>query len=148
MARPDRVASEDELLAVVHAAIGREGEDVLRFLRERVDLGQLDERVELAVALVDEERQVVPAVLADQPLPLRGRLGRRAGDGFSFVYVVLPSVSLSPSTRDLRAPLLDVIDDEVLAGLANAARWPRRDRSPGSSRPKLSVRSSQRSPAR
>ena len=58
-------------------AVGREAVDVLRFFLQRVEEDPLDQRVELAVLLEDEQRVVVPAVLADQPAEVRGRLGRR-----------------------------------------------------------------------
>ena len=96
-----RVALEDQLLAVVEAAL-REREHVLGHFLERVELEPLDQRAQPAVALEDVEDVVVPAVLADQPAPpLRRRLaacGARTRRNRS------PSISSAPSRATIRGP--------------------------------------------
>src|SRR5262245_1526986 len=60
---PALVAVEDEPLPVIEAAVRREREDVAGDLAQPVDLDPLDQRVQRAVLLEDEEHVVVPAVL-------------------------------------------------------------------------------------
>src|SRR5262249_45943788 len=108
-----RVAGEDEFFAVVHAAIGREGVDVFGFLYEPVDLGPFDEAVELGVLLEDVEGFVVPAVLADEALPIRGRFGRRGRRFRLFGERAGGALELVAVADELGAEALDVVDDEV-----------------------------------
>jgi hypothetical protein len=75
--RPARVAPQLHALAVVQPPLG-ERVHVARDLGERVLEEPLDERVQTAVALEQEERVVVPPVLADDRAHARGR-GRRLG---------------------------------------------------------------------
>ena len=58
-------ALEDQFLTVVQSAVGREAVDVLRFRLERVEVEPLDQGVEHAVLFEDEERVMVPTVLAN-----------------------------------------------------------------------------------
>jgi hypothetical protein len=78
----------------------------------------LDEGAELAVALVDVEREVVVAVLADQPLPPRGRLRRRCGRGLLLLVGRGREGDLVALAGDLESPVVGVVGDEVLAELA------------------------------
>ena len=90
-----RVAGEAQLLVGVQAGRGK-AEHVGRDLLQRVRREPLDERVQPAVALEDEEGVVVPAVLADEAGPRGGgSRGKRRGD--SLVNTRSPIRRVSPS---------------------------------------------------
>src|SRR5579875_1265907 len=114
------IAREDQLFALVKTVFG-ELELVGRYFLQRIEEKPFDERIQFAVALQDDERVMVPAVLAQQAAPfLRARLRFRQRNALIRLATDMQFVA---ALLDFQAviDIYRVINDEAIAQLSQLA---------------------------